>query len=62
MLFRSYGNYLSGWRRRLALKLWTGWPTFPMIFIGGALVGGASDLAALKASGELRTLVKVTGP
>ena len=28
--YLGYGSYLSGWRRRNALKMWTGWPTFPM--------------------------------
>src|SRR3981189_2945713 len=41
------GSYLSQSRRRLPLKLWTGWPTFPMVFVKGMLVGGADDLAKL---------------
>ena len=53
----DFGSYLSGWRRRNALKLWTGWPTFPMVFVNGVLVGGADDLAALQASGELKRLL-----
>ena len=51
--YLEYGSYFSDWRRRLALKLWTGWPTFPMVFVKGVLVGGAQDLARLIASGEL---------
>ncbi len=51
--YLQYGGYLSLWRRRNALKLWTGWPTFPMIFVDGQLVGGYQDLEALVASGEL---------
>jgi glutaredoxin-related protein len=51
--YLEYGNYLSGWRRRTALKMWTGWPTLPMIFVKGVLIGGAEDLAKLLASGEL---------
>ena len=38
--YLEYGNYLSQWGRRNALKLWTGWPTFPMIFVKGTLIGG----------------------
>ena len=49
----EYGSYLSQYRRRLPLKLWTGWPTFPMVFVKGVLVGGANDLERLIASGEL---------
>ncbi len=48
------GSYFSQWRRRNALKMWCGWPTFPMVFVGGVLVGGASDLRRLIASGELK--------
>src|SRR6266513_133802 len=52
--YLEYGSYLGEWRRRLALKMWTGWPTIPMVFVKGALVGGASDLAKLIESRELR--------
>lgn len=55
--YLTYGSYLSEWRRRNALKMWTGWPTFPMVFVRGVLVGGASDLEALLASGELARLL-----
>ena len=51
--YLEYGSYLGEYRRRLALKLWTGWPTFPMVFVKGVLVGGAEDVARLIASGEL---------
>jgi monothiol glutaredoxin len=51
--YLEYGSYLSIWRRRNALKMWTGWPTFPMIFVKGVLVGGANDLQKLIESGEL---------
>ncbi len=51
--YLEYGSYLGGWRRRTALKMWTGWPTFPMIFVKGVLVGGASELQKLVESGEL---------
>ncbi len=56
--YLEYGSYLSGWRRRNALKMWTGWPTFPMIFVKGMLIGGASDLQRLMASGELSRLLQ----
>jgi glutaredoxin-related protein len=52
--YLEYGSYLSQWRTRNALKMWTGWPTFPMVFVKGVLVGGADDLNKLIASGELR--------
>ncbi len=52
--YLEYGNYFNHWRRRNALKMWTGWPTFPMVFVKGDLVGGASDLIKLIDSGELK--------
>ena len=56
--YLEYGSYLNTWRRRGALKMWTGWPTFPMVFVKGTLVGGASELQALIDSGELSRMVK----
>lgn len=52
--YLEYGSYFSLWRRRLALKMWTGWPTFPMVFVDGQLIGGASDLRRLLGSGALK--------
>jgi glutaredoxin-related protein len=49
----EYGSYTSAWRKRLALKMWTGWPTFPMIFIDQKLIGGNSDLKKLIADGKI---------
>ena len=56
--YLQYGSYLSEWRRRNALKMWTGWPTFPMVFVKGVLVGGASDLGKLIDSGELKRMLQ----
>lgn len=55
--YLEYGSYLSQWRERTALKLWTGWPTFPMVFVRGMLVGGAAEVQRLTDSGELTRLV-----
>jgi monothiol glutaredoxin len=55
--YLEYGNYFNTWRRRNALKMWTGWPTFPMVFVNGMLIGGARDLSQLIQSGELATLL-----
>lgn len=51
--YMEYGSYLSRWRDRNAIKMWTGWPTFPQVFVRGHLVGGAQDTRALIDSGEL---------
>jgi len=50
----SYGGYGSKWKHRLAIKLWAGFPTFPMVFRKGVLLGGASDLIALQREGKLK--------
>ena len=55
--YLEYGSYFNTWRRRNALKMWTGWPTFPMVFVNGVLVGGATDLEKLIGSGELARMV-----
>ena len=55
--YLEYGSYFSQWRDRNALKMWTGWPTFPMVFVKGSLVGGADDLGKLIDSGELNRLL-----
>lgn len=55
--YLEYGSYFSQWRRRNALKMWTGWPTLPMVFVKGTLVGGASDLGRLIDSGELQRML-----
>jgi monothiol glutaredoxin len=55
--YLEYGSYFSMWRPRSALKMWTGWPTFPMVFVKGVLVGGSSELQALIDSGELKAML-----
>ena len=55
--YLQFGSYLGEWRRRNALKMWTGWPTFPIVFVRGVLVGGAGDLDRLIASGELKKML-----
>lgn len=51
--YLEYGSYLGEWRRRLAIKMWTGWPTFPQVFVKGVLIGGFSELEKLVQSGEV---------
>jgi glutaredoxin-related protein len=55
--YLEYGSYLSQWRRRNALKMWTGWPTMPMVFVKGQLIGGATDLQRLIRNGDLQRLL-----
>jgi monothiol glutaredoxin len=56
--YLELGSYVSQWRRRNALKMWSGWPTFPMVFVRGTLVGGADDLRRLIDGGELQAMLK----
>jgi glutaredoxin-related protein len=51
--YLEYGSYFNTWRRRTALKIWSGWPTFPMIFVKRVLIGGAGELQQLIDAGEL---------
>jgi len=55
--YLEFGSYFSQWRRRNALKMWTGWPSFPMVFIKGVLMGGNQDLGRLISNGELKRLL-----
>ena len=57
--YLEYGGYLSQWRRRNALKMWTGWPTFPMVFIDRVLIGGYQDLKSLSDSDQLSQLLGI---
>ena len=52
--YLEYGSYLSQWKPRLAIKLWAGFPTFPMVFVQGTLIGGHSEVVAQLASGALK--------
>jgi glutaredoxin-related protein len=52
--YLEYGSYLSRWQDRGALKMWSGWPTFPMVFVNGALVGGYTDLKRLIVAGVVK--------
>jgi glutaredoxin-related protein len=51
--YLEYGSYFSKWKERLAIKLWAGFPTFPMVFVNGTLEGGFSELKKLREAGKL---------
>ena len=53
----DFGNYTNMWRQRLAVKLWAGWPTLPMVFVKGHLIGGATDTKKALEDGSLRALL-----
>ena len=50
----EYGSYFSKWKERLAIKLWSGWPTFPQVFVRGVLLGGEDLTKAAIADGSLK--------
>lgn len=56
--YLEYGSYFSQWKRRLAIKLWSGWPTYPQVFVDGVLIGGYVDLKAFEAKGGLASKAK----
>ncbi len=53
--YLEYGSYLSMWKERLAIKLWSGWPTFPQVFVKGSLIGGEDLTKAALADGSLKS-------
>jgi monothiol glutaredoxin len=55
--YLEYGSYLSEWKKRLAIKMWSGWPTFPMVFVKGELIGGEDLTKAALEHGDLKAYV-----
>ena len=45
------------WKERLAIKMWSGWPTFPQIFVKGVLIGGNQELEACLKDGTLQKIL-----
>ena len=60
--YLEYGSYFSEWRRRLAIKLWSGWPTFPQVFVRGSLIGGEELTKAALADGSFKSKVAASAP
>lgn len=52
--YLEYGSYFSQWRQRLAIKQWSGWPTFPQVFVKGVLLGGEDLTKQAIADGSLK--------
>ena len=55
--YLEYGSYLSQWKPRLAIKMWSGWPTFPQVFVKGTLIGGFQDLEKSLTDNTFHTLL-----
>lgn len=56
--YLEYGSYTKHWKQRLAIKLWSGYPTFPQVFVSGVLIGGNKELQAMLADGSLQARLK----
>jgi glutaredoxin-related protein len=52
-VYLEYGSYFKGWKPRLAIKLWSGWPTYPQVFVKGKLVGGCDETVKALEAGTL---------
>ncbi len=52
--YLEYGSYMSQWKERLAIKMWSGWPTFPQVFVRGTLIGGFNDTTRMLEDGSLK--------
>lgn len=55
--YLEYGNYLKLWRKRLAIKIWSGWPTFPQVFVKGKLLGGRGQTVKAIETGMFKELL-----
>lgn len=55
--YLEYGSYFSEWARRLTIKLWSGWPTFPQVFVRGQLIGGEDLTKIALENGTLRARI-----
>ncbi|KIG17001.1 hypothetical protein DB30_03598 [Enhygromyxa salina] len=51
--YLEYGSYTKKWKQRLAIKLWSGHPTYPQVFVRGTLIGGFQELEAGLADGSV---------
>ena len=56
--YLEYGGYFSKWKERLAIKLWSGWPTYPQVFVKGHLMGGNQRTRKALADGSLQQILQ----
>lgn len=54
----SSRNVLEDMEVREGVKVYSGWPTLPQLFVGGEFVGGADIVNEMYHSGELRTALE----
>ena len=58
--YLEYGSYLKGWHKRLAIKMWSGWPTFPQVYVRGTLIGGFQETTRALENGSLQQLLQAS--
>lgn len=56
----SYVNIFEDPEIREGLKTYSNWPTFPQLYVNGALVGGCDIVVEMYHSGELQQLLADT--
>lgn len=56
--YLEFGGYTSQWKQRLAIKMWSGWPTFPQVYVQGRFIGGATDVENLIKENKLAALLQ----
>lgn len=56
--YLEYGSYMSKWRERLVIKMWSGWPLFPQVFVQGALVGGCDETLTALEDGSFTAMLE----
>lgn len=54
----AFVNILDNQELREALKIYSSWPTYPQLYIGGELVGGCDIIMEMSENGELAKAVK----
>lgn len=52
--YLEFGSYFSQWKERLAIKMWSGFSTFPQVYVKGTLIGGYDDTAKAIEDGSLK--------
>jgi monothiol glutaredoxin len=52
--YLEYGSYFKGWKPRLAIKIWSGWPTYPQVFVNGKLIGGCAETMKAIEQGKIK--------
>lgn len=54
----AYVNIFEDPEIREGLKKYSNWPTFPQLYVGGELIGGADIVVEMYHSGELKELLE----